>query len=160
MTRAAWESPPNSAFSGPALMLLHRNRHEHENLFNAKRVPSVPFKMSLRFRRRCHSAAIALQKSIGEKRAQNRRQIFGNVLGDEAGPKMTGGGAMQPDGGGGGFEGRHGWGKKAARDPSQYISRTRRGEPWRQILGYCRQALRIRDHRIGGFQNQHRAAQR
>ena len=116
--------------------------------------------MSLRFRRRCHSAAIALQKSIGEKRAQNRRQIFGNVLGDEARPKMTGGGAMQPDGGGGGLEGRHGLGKKAARDPGQYIARTCRGEPWRQILGYCRDAPRVRDYRIGAFQNQHCAAQR
>ena len=107
-----------------------------------------------------HSAAIALQKSIGEKRAQNRRQIFGNVLGDEARPKMAGGGAMQPDGGGGGLEGRHGLGKKAARDPGQHIARPRRGEPWRQILGYCRQALRIRNHRIGAFQNHHRTGQR
>src|ERR1700730_14455632 len=92
-------------------------------------------------RTQLRSAAIALQKSTGEKHAQNRRQGFMNVLGDEARPKTPGGGAMQPDGGGGGLEGRHGLGKKAARDPSQYISRTRRGGPWPQILGYCRQAL-------------------
>ena len=101
-----------------------------------------------------------LQNSIDEKRAQNRRHIFGNVLGDEARPKMPGGRAMQPDGGGGGLEGRHGLGKKPARDPSQNISRTRRGEPWRQILGYCRQARRICDNRVRAFQNHPCAAQR
>ena len=65
---------------------------------------------------------------------------------------MPGGGAVQPDGGGGRLEEWHGLRQEPARHSRQDIARARRGEPWRQILGYAGQALRMRGHRIGAFQ--------
>ena len=97
---------------------------------------SLPKIQIIRFRwvtaqeNKSHSAAIVLQKSSGEKCLQNWRQIFGDVLGDEARPIMPCGGAVKPDGGGGGLEGRHGLGKKAARDPGQIH---RPNPPWRAM---------------------------
>jgi hypothetical protein len=62
-------------------------------------------------RKSSRSTAVSLQKSGGEKGLQNRRQIFGDILGDEARPKMPGRRTMQPDGGGGRFKQWHGLGK-------------------------------------------------
>jgi hypothetical protein len=68
------------------------------------RASAMQAKMPAGSRKSSCSAGVSLQKSIGEKGLQNWRQIFGDVLGDEARPKMPRGGTMKPDGGGRRFE--------------------------------------------------------
>ena len=94
-----------------------------------------------------------------------RRKVLAKLAADFRGcPRRRGpalmrcGGAVKPDGGGGGLEGRHGLGKKAAAIRPIHC-RTGR---WRAMAANPRlltPSPPVRNHRIGAFQNHHRAAQ-